>query len=137
MCVDQFPNMFMIVGPQGPLSVIPPAIEAECIWIGEVLHKARSQGYDRIEAKPAAARGWKEAVDNSAVGTVLADADKIRSWYMGANVDGKAHVMQFYVGGFKDFADRLDSAAASDFAELEFSVFNKEHRVGTVKQSVG
>lgn len=137
ICVDQFPNMFMIAGPQGPLSVIPPAIEAECVWIGQVLDKARSQGSDRIEVRPAAAREWKAAVDNSAVGTLLENASSVRSWYMGANVEGKAHVMQFYVGGFKDFADRLEGAVASGFSDLEFSVAHKDRQLDTVKQSAG
>jgi|SRR5579862_83357 len=118
ICVDGFPNMFMISGPQTPLSVVPPAIEAEVVWIGQVLDRARASG--RVEALPQATRNWKAAVDASAAGTLLERSGDVGSWYFGANVEGKAHVMQFYVGGFKDYADRLDASVASNLPELRF-----------------
>jgi cation diffusion facilitator CzcD-associated flavoprotein CzcO len=121
ICVDGFPNMFMISGPQTPLSVVPPAIEAECEWIAKVLKRARSTGTDRVEVSASATRDWKEAVDASARGTLLEKAHEVRSWWLGANVKGKAHVMQFYVGGFKEYADQLDRSVAADYPDLTFT----------------
>lgn len=129
ICVDGFPNMFMISGPQTPLSVVPPAIEAEVVWIGQVLEKARDSGQEKVEALASATKDWKAKVDASGAGTLLERSGDVGSWYFGANVEGKAHVMQFYVGGFKEYADQLDESVASGFPELQFGAVDEMNSV--------
>ena len=38
-----FPNMFMILGPNGPFTNLPPSIEAQVDWISELIRQRRAQ----------------------------------------------------------------------------------------------
>lgn len=121
ICVDEFPNMFMISGPQGPLTNFPPVIDAQAEWLGQLLDRARSLASDTVEVMPDAVARWTTIVNSSSSGTILEDAASVGSWYAGANVEGKAKVMQFYVGGTNIYFNILEESAADDFPGMAFN----------------
>jgi len=120
ICVDEFPNMFMVSGPQSPLTNFPPVIDAQVDWIGQVLGRARLMGDAKVEAAEEAVASWTNTVNSSADGTVLEDAADVGSWYAGANIEGKAKVMQFYFGGTNIYFKILQESADAGFPGIVF-----------------
>lgn len=93
-----FPNMFTITGPGSPsvLSNMIVSIEQHVEWITEHLHHLRNRGLTRTEADPDAEDEWVAHVNEAAGKTLYPQA---ASWYMGANIPGKARVFIPYIGG--------------------------------------
>ena len=120
MTVDEFPNMFMIAGPQTPFANIPVVSEVCAEWVGDVLREMHRRDANRVEARP-------EAVDkftalNEAVidATVLRDGGK-HSWYLGTNIPGKPAKAVMWLGGVGGFRDVVDADTAEGYAGLKIS----------------
>lgn len=116
MSVGDFPNFWMVYGPQGksssrrlphirasltlsaPTSLTngPTFIEMQCELVLDALTKQRQQNIQAVCAKPSAEEAWRKHVLSVADQTLLIQTD---SWYMGANVPGKRREMLIYVGG--------------------------------------
>jgi len=119
--MDGFPNMFIITGPQTPFSNVPPVVDAAVDWIGKAIAKADREGADVIEVSPEPVEGWVALMQEMLDATLLGGATELRSWFMGANVEGKTHAPLFYFGGAAAYFDEIDKSLASDFAELEYA----------------
>ena len=93
-----FPNLFMITGPGSPsvLSNMIVSIEQHVDWIADCLTHLRDQGFHSIEPTKRAVDGWVQHVNDFADLTLMPQAN---SWYMGANIPGKARVFLPYPGG--------------------------------------
>ncbi len=93
-----FPNLFLITGPGSPsvLSNMAVSIEQHVDWVSNCIAHMRREGFDVIEATPAAETGWVRHVNDYADVTLFPRAN---SWYMGANVPGKPRVFLPYIGG--------------------------------------
>ncbi len=93
-----FPNLFMVTGPQSPsvLSNMAVSIEQHVEWITDALVALRDERLDVIEPTELAERAWVRHTNDFADITLFPQAN---SWYMGANVPGKARVVLPYVGG--------------------------------------
>ena len=102
LAVAGFPNLFTVTGPGSPsvLANMMVAIEQHVEWIGACLTHLRDQGLDRIEARTEAQQAWVEHVNEAAERTLYPRAN---SWYVGANVPGKARVFMPYVNGVKTY----------------------------------
>ncbi|MFK8025006.1 MAG: alpha/beta hydrolase fold domain-containing protein [Ilumatobacter sp.] len=102
-----FPNLFMITGPQSPsvLSNMAVSIEQHVEWVTDTIEALRDDGLDVIEPTLAAEQGWvQHSLDFSDI-TLFPQAD---SWYVGANVPGKARVVMPYVGGVGRYRETCD-----------------------------
>jgi cation diffusion facilitator CzcD-associated flavoprotein CzcO/acetyl esterase/lipase len=93
-----FPNLFLITGPGSPsvLSNMAVSIEQHVDWVSNCIAHTRREGFDAIEATPAAESAWVQHVNDYADITLFPRAN---SWYMGANVPGKPRVFLPYIGG--------------------------------------
>ncbi|MEO6652256.1 MAG: alpha/beta hydrolase fold domain-containing protein [Ilumatobacteraceae bacterium] len=102
-----FPNFFMITGPGSPsvLSNMAVSIEQHVEWIAACLADLREGGHDVIEPTATAEAGWVQHVNDCANITLFPQAN---SWYMGANVPGKARVFLPYVGGVDTYRRTCD-----------------------------
>jgi cation diffusion facilitator CzcD-associated flavoprotein CzcO len=109
--VDGFPNMFMISGPQTPFANIPVVIENAVEWIGRAITHIEEGGLGYLEATPMAVDSWVKEVDVIVDATLLRRGEKVHSWFLGANVPGKPHVVLFYFGGAGNYFDTIHSAA--------------------------
>jgi cyclohexanone monooxygenase len=98
LAVAGFPNMFMITGPGSPsvLSNMVLSIEQHVDWIANCIAHLGEQGSSRIEAKNDAQERWVRHVNDLADATLY---PKAASWYLGANIPGKARVFMPYVNG--------------------------------------
>ena len=104
LAVAGFPNLFTVTGPGSPsvLANMMVAIEQHVEWIGACLSHLREHGLQRIEARAEAQQAWVEHVNESADRTL---SPRANSWYVGANVPGKARVFMPYVNGVKNYND--------------------------------
>lgn len=98
LMTEGFPNLYMITGPGSPsvLSNMVVSIEQHVDWICDSLQHLRAAGLDTIEPTETAEAGWVQHVNDFSDITLYPQAN---SWYMGANVPGKARVFLPYVGG--------------------------------------
>src|SRR5262249_35819594 len=119
LAVAGFPNLFTIVGPGSPsvLSNVIVSIEQHIEWVSELLVYARKQGFDLIEAESEAARDWTTAVTDAARDTLFM---KGKSWYLGANVPGKARVFMPYIKGVGAYSDACEEVAANKYRGFQF-----------------
>jgi cyclohexanone monooxygenase len=91
IAVPGFPNLFTICGPGSPsvLTNVIVAIEQHVEWIGRCLRQLRECGLGYIEAGEGAADDWVQLVNRAAANFIYPSCN---SWYMGANIPGKARV---------------------------------------------
>jgi cation diffusion facilitator CzcD-associated flavoprotein CzcO len=115
MGVHGFPNMFLICGPQSPFANIPVVIDNVVRWIGRAIERLRAGGLDRLEATPEAADAWGVHMEELVHRTVLPRGEDVGSWFLGANIPGKPHVVLFYFGGAGAYFDRCREVADRDF----------------------
>ena len=110
-----FPNFFTITGPGSPsvLSNMAVSIEQHVDWVTDCLERLRSSGFETIEPTPLAEEGWNQHVDDGASITLYPTAN---SWYMGANVVGKARAFLPYVAGVDVYRAVCDEVVARDFS---------------------
>ena len=113
MATAHFPNMFMVLGPNGPFCNLPPAIECQVEWIADAIGYTERQGAVAFEASEAAEVEWGQACKEIAEQTLFA---KTASWIFGANSPGKKHTVYFYMGGLNLFRDKIREVAGAGYA---------------------
>jgi cyclohexanone monooxygenase len=99
-----FPNLFLITGPGSPsvLSNMVVSIEQHVDWVADAIDHMRSNAIAVMDADPTAEDDWVEHVHDVAQGTHWT-APSCNSWYLGANIEGKARVFMPYVGGVAQY----------------------------------
>ncbi|GIX29747.1 MAG: steroid monooxygenase [Porticoccaceae bacterium] len=120
VCEADYPNFFMVTGPQAPFANLPTSIEQNVIWITRCIRKAEEEGVDVIEPRPEAERAWTDHVAEIHRQTLMAAGDKVHSWMMGANREDKPPRVLIYFGGANRYYDIMDESAERGFPELEF-----------------
>ena len=116
-----FPNLFSILGPQGPFVQHPPLIETQAQFIGKVLSQAIEKGADRVEATHEAARTWSDLCDLVLSMTVIPKGIDDRPWFLGANIPGKQPSTLCYLGGMAGYCAELDKDIDSGFGGWSMS----------------
>ncbi|MEU9314833.1 NAD(P)/FAD-dependent oxidoreductase [Streptomyces sp. NPDC048295] len=114
LAVAGFPNLLTVTGPGSPSVLVNMvrAVEQHVDWIVDCLRRLREDGVDRIEARPEAQDSWVAHVNEVADTTLYPRAD---SWYVGANVEGKARVFMPYAGGLSHYRERCEEVARSGY----------------------
>ena len=120
VCVADFPNLFIVTGPQAPFANLPTSIEQNVIWITRCVEKMQREGFDIFKPRREAEIEWTAQTADIHRQTLMAEGDKVHSWMMGANRDDKPPRELIYFGGANNYYDRLDQSAAEGFRELEF-----------------
>jgi cyclohexanone monooxygenase len=114
-----FPNLFMLVGPGSPsvLANMPVAIEQQGEIVVELLEHVRERGHRTVEPTASAQVTWMHQVDEIGAQSVFSSCD---SWYVGANVDGKARKVLMYVGGLPTYIERCRDATTQEYEGFSF-----------------
>jgi cation diffusion facilitator CzcD-associated flavoprotein CzcO len=115
LTIDGFPNFFMVSGPHTPFANVPPLVERASQWIGKAIAHARSTGDNYFEATPEAVEVWLDQIQALLDATLLGGATELQSWFMGANIPGKAHAPLFYFGGATAYFEELQRSIDSGF----------------------
>lgn len=120
LMVSGFPNMFMVTGPGSPsvLSNMVVSIEQHIDWISDCIVAMGERQMDAIEATEQAEEGWVAHVNEVANMTLYPQAN---SWYIGANVEGKARVFMPYPGGVGVYRQVCNDVAAKGYEGFALS----------------
>jgi cation diffusion facilitator CzcD-associated flavoprotein CzcO/acetyl esterase/lipase len=118
LMAEGFPNLFMITGPGSPsvLSNMLVSIEQHVDWITDCIRDLKRDGLHAIEPTETAVSGWVQHVNDFADITLM---PKANSWYMGANVPGKARVFLPYAGGVDRYRTVCNEVVAKDYLGFE------------------
>ncbi|KAA1192376.1 NAD(P)/FAD-dependent oxidoreductase [Pseudohalioglobus sediminis] len=120
VCVADFPNLFIITGPQAPFANLPTSIEQNAMWIADCIKKMEGDGYDLFEPRQDAEDEWSAHVSEVHEQTLMAEGDKVNSWMMGANIENHKPRVLIYFGGANVYYDKLRESVNDGFPELEF-----------------
>jgi len=112
-----FPNMHMILGPNGPFTNLPPSIETQVDWIAELSANMRKNEQFTAESKAEAEDEWLATCTEICNMTLFQKAD---SWIFGANIPGKKHSVNFYLGGLGNYRLKLAEEATSGYENFTF-----------------
>ncbi len=115
-----YPNLLVSYGPQAPTGFCNGPTSAECQgdFIVQMLEYMREGGYTRIEPTREAEEAWRNLCQDLAETTLFPKAD---SWYMAANIPGKAREMLMYPGGLPAYMEELRTSAAKGYEGYELA----------------
>ena len=68
----------------------------------------------KLQTTEAAEEAWIAHVNEISRGTMMT-ADSCNSWYLGANIPGKARIFMPYIGGFPAYSQKCDEVAAMGY----------------------
>lgn len=138
--VPDFPNMFMVLGPNGPFTNLPPTIETQVEFITDLIEIAEMSrtrptsngevkalvdgtalangaqsppqyGPKVMEATKEAEEEWTALCDKLSSGSLFRKTD---SWIFGANIPGKKPAVMFFFGGLANYRSKLQDILASN-----------------------
>jgi len=112
-----FPNMFMILGPNGPFTNLPPSIEAQVDWIGEAIGHAERSKASTVEPTRSAEEAWTKTCQEIADMTLF---PKVDSWIFGANIPGKKNAVMFYMAGIGAYRQQLADVRSQGYRGFVF-----------------
>ncbi|WP_307793420.1 NAD(P)/FAD-dependent oxidoreductase [Amycolatopsis sp. MtRt-6] len=120
LAVAGFPNLFTVTGPGSTmvLSNVLRAIEHHVEWLCDLLVAARDRGAVEVEALESAQDEWVARVAELAGRTLYPRTD---SYYVGANVEGKARVFAPFAGGLDAYRRICDGVAAEGYRGFRFA----------------
>jgi cation diffusion facilitator CzcD-associated flavoprotein CzcO len=116
--VENFPNMFMLMGPHTALGNIPRSIEYNVDWVTGLIRFMRERHLTRADAKPDAVVAWTDYVKEMGKGLL---SNEVNSWMTGinSNVDGKqTRIIARYSGSAPAYRQWCDGVAAKGYREL-------------------
>lgn len=123
-----FPNMFMILGPNGPFANLVPALERQVEFVTQLVKNSLATG-SIVEVSPETEEKWTETCTGIANVTLFT---KVDSWIFGANIPGKKPSVLFYLGGMANYIGILDDVERRGFED--FKVRRVESKTaGTVR----
>lgn len=118
--VADFPNMFMVTGPQAPFANLPTSIEQNVMYIVDCIKKMEDEGFDVCEPQKDAEDDWVKHTAEIHAQTLMAQGDKVHSWMMGANLEDRKPRVLIYFGGANVYYDKMRESVDADFPEVEF-----------------
>ncbi|MFC7688086.1 flavin-containing monooxygenase [Ureibacillus sp. GCM10028918] len=119
LTMENFPNFFMITGPQSPsvLTNMPAAIEQHVDWIDHCIEYLETNELQTIEAQKVSEVKWGRQCDDLANTTLFPHTN---SWYTGANIDGAQRGFVIYVGGLNNYKVICDQVADNNYEGFSF-----------------
>lgn len=119
LMLEGFPNLFMTTGPTGPaaLANIVRISENDVDWIAALMTHMDQNALASVEPTQAAEDAWMELVRTMAQRSLLS---KAKTWYVGANVAGKAQGLTLYTGGFPKYREHCTQVIQRGWNDLSF-----------------
>lgn len=119
LTVQDFPNMFMSIGPHQAYGNIPRSIEYAVGWISECIEYCVNNGIKSIEAKPEGVKEWTDHVHQLGEGLL---SNEIDSWLTGVNKNNpkqQKRTIARYSGSAVDFRNTCDAVAAANYQSFD------------------
>jgi len=116
--VEEFPNMFMLVGPHTALGNIPRSIEYAVEWVSGLIGFMQQRGLTLAEAQRKGVESWTDYVKQMGEGLL---SNEVNSWMTGINSNlahKQTRIIARYSGSAPAFRKRCDEVAAEGYREL-------------------
>ena len=113
--IHGFPNLFTTAAPLAPSAALcnmTTCLQQQTEWISDCIAYLRKQGFDVMEPSREAEDNWVNHHDETAGATLIS---RTRSWYNGANVEGKPGRVLSYTGGVGAYREKCDEVAANEY----------------------
>jgi cation diffusion facilitator CzcD-associated flavoprotein CzcO len=119
LMLEGFPNLFMTTGPNGPaaLANIIRISENDVDWIASAITHMDKNGLTAIEPTAQAENAWMDIVKSLAQNSLIT---KAKTWWVGANVEGKPQGLTLFIGGFQKYSEYCRAAAQDDYSNFHF-----------------
>ncbi|MEM7541702.1 MAG: NAD(P)/FAD-dependent oxidoreductase [Pseudomonadota bacterium] len=121
MQVHGFPNLFMAIAPQSPAASfcnVPTCSQQQIDWMTDAIAFLRNEKRKTIEPSADAEASWVAHHHEIANQTLVV---KTKSWYVGANIEGKANELLAYIGGVGAYRQKCDEVKAQGYKEFEIA----------------
>jgi len=115
MMQADFPNFYMILGPFGPFTSLPPSIETQVEWISDTIKHNYENDVFSFDVKPEVQEQWQAKCREISDGTLF---QKAESWIFSANIPGKPNTVMFYMEGLAKYRQALAEAKESNYARF-------------------
>ena len=119
LMTNGFPNMFFVNGPGSCTGFFNPVLNVEYQgeWIGDLIDHMRNNDHSIVDSDVSGDDTWSEKMAEVARDTLFWGSN---NWYIGANIDGKAQVMQLYLGGFPAYKEYTKELADQNYRSFNF-----------------
>jgi cyclohexanone monooxygenase len=117
---QNFPNLFMVTGPQSPsvLGNMPVTIENSVEFISSAIGHAVENDIDLVEPTREAEEAW--TAHNAAVAEQTL-YDTVDSWYRNQNIPGQPAVFTPYIGGYDNYHYALQECAEKGYEGFQLT----------------
>ncbi|MCS6926656.1 MAG: NAD(P)/FAD-dependent oxidoreductase, partial [Candidatus Binatia bacterium] len=105
-----FPNLFIAIS--AAFCNYPRCAEMVVEWITDCIRYLRTRGFTRIVPTPQAEEAWVQHTAEVAASTLLSGTD---SWFVGANIPGKARVFLLYANTAPAYRQKCAEVAANGY----------------------
>jgi cation diffusion facilitator CzcD-associated flavoprotein CzcO len=116
--VEEFPNMFMLVGPHTALGNIPRSIEYAVEWVSGLIGHMHARQLTLAAARREGVDAWTNYVKEMGKGLL---SNEVNSWMTGINSNlahKQTRIIARYSGSAPAFRARCDQVAADGYREL-------------------
>jgi cation diffusion facilitator CzcD-associated flavoprotein CzcO len=115
-----FPNLLFVYGVQSPAAFCngPSCAEMHGEWVVEFLNYMRQNKLSRVESTSAADDAWTNHISEVANVSLF---PRVNSWFMSANVPGKAQQLAGYPAGLPNFLLKCKESAEQGYAGFVLS----------------
>ena len=120
VAMNGFPNFFMVGGPQIPIANFVPTLEAIAVYLADSLSIMRGKGIKSVEVKPEAVERYVQQMHELTDVTLFREGKRLRSWFQGANKEGKPVAPLLHYGGLPMFLEDLAKERAAGFPSYVF-----------------
>lgn len=120
VAMNGFPNFFMVGGPQIPIANFVPTLEAIAVYLADSLSIMRGKGIKSVEVKPEAVERYVQLMHELTDVTLFREGKRLRSWFQGANKEGKPASPLLHYGGLPMFLEDLAKERAAGFPSYVF-----------------
>ncbi|QLY28818.1 flavin-containing monooxygenase [Nocardia huaxiensis] len=130
-----FPNFFMVAGPQSPAlaSNVVMTIEQAVDWIADLMEHARERGAAVVEATTEGQGDWVDITEKTVAATLYATTE---SWYRGSNVEGKPSTFMGYVGGVGKYRRMCTEIAKRGYPGVEIDGQAQIRTLGPIHEEI-
>lgn len=121
MTVCGFPNMFMILGPNGPFVNNPSAIGVQAKWLTSAISTIKDAPGASISLRAEAEEAWVNTCYDELKGSLFLETG---SWIFGNNIPGKRKTKpaNWYVGGLDRYIAGLEAEAEDGYPSYDVRV---------------
>ena len=119
LMMEGFPNLFMIAGANGPSALANFILlnEQNADWICDCIAYMAAHGHRSVEPAAEAEERYMRLVSDIASRSLM---PKANTWYVGANIPGKARFFPIFAGGLNRYRDMCSESAAAGYRGFAF-----------------